>query len=57
MVTSPMFPDATERIHWSFDDPTVATTGTDEQRLRAFVLVRDMIQQRLRMFITIATRK
>jgi arsenate reductase (thioredoxin) len=47
--TCPVFPSDTERIHWSFDDPSAAT-GTDEQRLRAFRNVRDGIQQRLRMF-------
>ena len=52
----PIFPGTTERIHWSFDDPT-AVTGTDEQKLRAFRTVRDAIQQRLRIFVTIATRK
>jgi arsenate reductase (thioredoxin) len=51
----PTFPSDTERIHWSFADPTAAT-GTDEQRLRAFRQARDMIQQRLRMFQTVAGR-
>ena len=45
----PIFPGATERIHWSFDDPSAAR-GTDEQRLRAFRDVRERIQQRLRTF-------
>ena len=52
----PIFPGTTERIHWSFDDPT-AVTGTDEQKLRAFRTVRDAIQQRLRIFLTIANKK
>lgn len=52
----PNFPGATERTHWSFDDPTAAT-GTDEQKLRAFRTVRDAIQQRLRMFLIIASKK
>lgn len=52
----PIFPGATERIHWSFDDPTGAT-GTEEQKLRAFRTVRDAIQQRLRMFLIIASKK
>ncbi|HEX7831231.1 MAG TPA: arsenate reductase ArsC [Thermoanaerobaculia bacterium] len=52
----PIFPAATQRIHWSFDDPTAAT-GTDEQKLRAFQTVRDAIQQRLRMFLIIANKK
>ena len=52
----PIFPGTTERIHWSFEDPT-AVTGTDEQKLRAFRTVRDAIQQRLRMFLTIVNKK
>lgn len=52
----PVFPGTTERIHWSFDDPT-AVTGTEEQKLRAFRTVRDAIQQRLRIFLTIANKK
>ncbi|MDP9190348.1 MAG: arsenate reductase ArsC [Acidobacteriota bacterium] len=52
----PIFPGATERIHWSFDDPT-AVTGTGEEKLRAFRSVRDAIQQRLRIFLTIANKK
>ena len=52
----PIFPGTTERIHWSFDDPT-AVMGTDEQKLRAFRTVRDAIQQRLRMFLIIASKK
>jgi arsenate reductase (thioredoxin) len=52
----PIFPGATERIHWSFDDPT-AVVGSDEQKLRAFRTVRDAIQQRLRVFLAIANRK
>lgn len=51
----PIFPGTTERIHWSFDDPT-AVTGTEEQRLRAFGTVRDAIQQRLRMFLILASK-
>jgi len=52
----PVFPGNTERIHWSFDDPSAAT-GSDEQRLRAFRTVRDAILQRLRMFQIISARK
>ena len=51
----PIFPGTTERIHWSFDDPTAAT-GSEEQKLRAFRTVRDAIQQRLRMFLMIANK-
>lgn len=52
----PIFPGGAERIHWSFEDPTAAT-GTDEQKLRAFRTVRDSIQQRLRMFLTVTNKK
>jgi arsenate reductase len=52
----PIFPGDTERIHWSFDDPTAAT-GSDVERLRAFETVRNAIQQRLRMFLTIVEKK
>lgn len=52
----PLFPGDTERIHWSFEDPT-AVTGTEEERLRAFRTVRNAIQQRLRIFQTISSRK
>lgn len=54
--TCPVFPSDTERIHWSFDDPSAAT-GTDEQRLRAFRNVREGIQQRLRMFQIVSAKK
>ena len=52
----PIFPGTTERIHWSFDDPT-AVSGTEEQKLRAFRTVRDAIQQRLRMFLISANKQ
>jgi arsenate reductase len=52
----PIFPGDTERIHWSFDDPSAAT-GSDEQRLRAFRNVREGIQQRLRTFQIIAAKR
>ncbi|MGN6185756.1 MAG: arsenate reductase ArsC [Thermoanaerobaculia bacterium] len=52
----PIFPGTTERIHWSFDDPT-AISGSEEQKLRAFRIVRDAIQQQLRMFVLVANTK
>lgn len=52
----PIFPGTTERIHWSFDDPT-AISGSEEQKLRAFRIVRDAIQQQLRMFLLVANTK
>lgn len=54
--TCPIFPNDTERIHWSFEDPSAAD-GPDDQKLRVFRSVRDMIQQRLRMLQTIALRR
>lgn len=51
----PTFPGDVQRIHWSFDDPT-SVTGTHEERLRVFRNVRDAIRNRLRMFVTVATR-
>lgn len=45
----PVFPGATEYIHWSFDDPAEAV-GTVEQRLKVFRRVRDEIDEKLRSF-------
>ena len=42
----PLFPGKTERIHWSFDDPS-ATMGSNEERLQAFRTIRDAIRRRL----------
>ncbi len=42
----PIFPGATRRRHWSFDDPSAAT-GSEEQRLAAFRRVRDEIRARI----------
>jgi arsenate reductase (thioredoxin) len=46
----PIFPGDTERLHWSFDDPT-AVPGSDEERLAAFRVVRDAIRTRLEGFV------
>ena len=43
----PVYPEDTERIHWSFSDPA-AVTGSDEVRLAAFRKVRDEIRDRFR---------
>lgn len=50
----PIFPGETQRIHWSFDDPSAAT-GSDEERLRVFRRVRDEIHARLRKFAAAAS--
>jgi arsenate reductase (thioredoxin) len=42
----PIFPGATRRLHWSFDDPSAAT-GSEERRLAAFRRVRDEIRARI----------
>ena len=46
----PVFPGDTERIHWSFPDPS-AVEGTDAERLAAFRHVREGLERRLGPFI------
>jgi arsenate reductase len=43
----PFFPGASERLHWSFPDPSKAQ-GTEEERLEVFRRVRDDIGDRIR---------
>ncbi len=42
----PVFPGMTERLHWSFEDPS-AFTGTHEEKLVATRQVRDAIKTRV----------
>jgi arsenate reductase len=42
----PVFPGATTRLHWSFDDPSAAR-GSEPERLAAFRRVRDEIKARI----------
>jgi arsenate reductase len=42
----PVFPNARERRHWSFSDPS-RVAGSDEERFAAFVRVRDAIRERI----------
>jgi arsenate reductase len=42
----PVFPQATARLRWSFDDPSAAR-GSEEERLAAFRRVRDEIAGRI----------
>jgi arsenate reductase len=42
----PVFPKKSNRLHWSFEDPSQAT-GSDDQRFEVFRRVRDRIKQRL----------
>lgn len=51
----PIFPGATERIHWSFDDPAAAE-GDSDTRLNLFRRIRDEIRHRLRLFIAATLR-
>jgi arsenate reductase len=46
----PIFPAATQRIHWSLDDPA-AVQGSEEDRLAAFRRVRDELRSHLRHFV------
>ena len=40
----PVFPDATESIHWDLEDP-VGQLGTEEEKLQKFREVRDKIDE------------
>jgi arsenate reductase len=46
----PIFPDDTNRIHWSFPDPG-AVAGSETERLAAFRRVRDALAESFRAFI------
>jgi arsenate reductase len=46
----PMFPDATKRIHESFDDPPLPSVGSEEERLWVFRRVRDDLRSYLKNF-------
>ena len=43
----PVFPGVATRMNWSFADPS-AFTGTDEERLRRTIAVRDEIRDKVR---------
>jgi arsenate reductase len=42
----PYFPNAKQRRHWSFPDPS-AVGGDDETRFAAFRVVRDRVSERI----------
>jgi arsenate reductase len=42
----PFFPGAERRLHWSVPDPSAAE-GTDEERLKVFRSVRDVLRDRV----------
>jgi len=52
----PIFPGATRRLHWSFEDPSRAS-GNDEARLAAFRRVRDQIQAKLTGWLATLSRR
>lgn len=47
----PIFPNARERRHWSFPDPSLVI-GSDQQRFAFFVTVRDAIKERIERELT-----
>jgi arsenate reductase len=42
----PVFPGASRRLHWSFEDPSKAT-GSDEEQRSVYRRVRDRIRERI----------
>ena len=46
----PVFPGATQRIHWSLEDPA-AVQGTKEERLAAFRRIRDQLRKLVKTFL------
>src|SRR6185503_5690477 len=52
----PVFPNARERRHWSFPDPSKAR-GTDEERFVVFARVRDDIRARIERELIPATSR
>ena len=46
----PIFPNATYRLAWAFEDPAAAT-GSDEERLAVFRRVRDEIDARIQAWV------
>jgi arsenate reductase (thioredoxin) len=51
----PLFPGRTQRVHWSFEDPSAAP-GSEAERLAAFRRVRDAIAAQLRRWLAEADR-
>lgn len=47
----PVFPGATQTLHWPFDDPADAT-GPDEEKIKMFRRVRDEIKTKIQKFLT-----
>ncbi|MGI8998662.1 MAG: arsenate reductase ArsC [Candidatus Limnocylindria bacterium] len=51
----PTIPGVTQQAHWSIDDPSAAE-GTDEERLEAFRITRDILRDRIHIFVLAAGR-
>ena len=51
----PLFPGRTQRVHWSFEDPSAAP-GSEAERLAVFRRVRDAIDAQLRRWLAEADR-
>jgi len=47
----PVWPGARENIHWSFDDPALAT-GSDEEKMQVFRRVAVEIKLRITLFLS-----
>jgi arsenate reductase len=47
----PVFPGATERLHWPFEDPATVQ-GSEEKRKVAFRKLRDEIHGRIKLFFS-----
>jgi arsenate reductase len=50
----PFFPNAANRLHWSFPDPSAAG-GTREERLAVFRAARDAIKTHVEQFLAAST--
>lgn len=51
----PVFPGDPRRIHWSFEDPS-AVEGSEEERLKAFRDVRNLLNMRLQNWLLAVNR-
>jgi len=50
-LSCPTFPGSAERINWFIDDP-IRVIGSDERRLMAFQITRNILKERVMKFIT-----
>lgn len=52
----PVIPGAAQQAHWSIDDPS-SVEGSEEERLEAFRQARDVIRDRVHIFLLAAGRE